>query len=217
MDKGMAATNVTTCSTRSACPSNKITPSFLQDGNTFEFLKKHHPLPSSRYKRYCDACGMEVKGFVYHCFQTGFDLHPCCASLETHLQIHGQRLTLNKESVQNKCDLCNLKGASESTRIDDGWFYASKNKKYKCHVSCIMNLSTKSSDLTDNIFSNGSALARLELLPIVKKKRSGNDGNKYWKILKTIVTYVIAVVIGDPTLILAKFAVQGVLQLGELL
>ncbi|XP_021739805.1 uncharacterized protein LOC110706215 [Chenopodium quinoa] len=198
-------------------PSNKIAPSFLQNDKIFEFMKEPRPLPKPSYKRYCDACGFEVKGFVYHCFKMGFDLHPCCASLGSHLEIDGQIFTLKKDSAPKKCDLCGTDDAKKSDVIDSGWFYASKNKDYKCHVSCIMNLAIKSTIKGNSSINDGMALANLELLPTVNKRRSGRDGSKYWRILKAIVVYVISIAVGDPTTIMAKLAVESVVQLGALM
>jgi len=31
--------------------------------------------------RYCDACGLDIKGYNYHCYEEGWDLHPSCATL----------------------------------------------------------------------------------------------------------------------------------------
>ncbi|WJX75590.1 hypothetical protein P8452_59109 [Trifolium repens] len=44
----------------------------------FEFHKK----PPGHRTRYCDACGKDVLGFVYHCSSTKLDLHPCCLKLK---------------------------------------------------------------------------------------------------------------------------------------
>ncbi|KAK3232204.1 hypothetical protein Dsin_004085 [Dipteronia sinensis] len=49
---------------------------------TFEFLTK----PPGLRKRLCDGCGREVKGFVYHCKELGWDLHPCCHSLPSKVE-----------------------------------------------------------------------------------------------------------------------------------
>nr|ABA99195.2 DC1 domain-containing protein, putative, expressed [Oryza sativa Japonica Group] len=44
----------------------------------FVFLARAPGAPGTRY---CNACGRDVAGFVYHCRACGFDLHPCCATL----------------------------------------------------------------------------------------------------------------------------------------
>ncbi|KAF3433724.1 hypothetical protein FNV43_RR24827 [Rhamnella rubrinervis] len=62
-------------------------------------------------KRYCDACGKPVTGFVYHCEEDDLDFHPCCLNLESKLKINGTKFRLWRDSVaiNNEClDLENL-------------------------------------------------------------------------------------------------------------
>ena len=57
----------------------------------FIFKFYEQPLPSELYdkrtKRYCNACGKHVKGFICHCPEEDLDLHPCCLSLKKEFQI----------------------------------------------------------------------------------------------------------------------------------
>jgi hypothetical protein len=50
---------------------------FFEKSN-FEFYNT----PPGYRARYCDACGKDVLGYVYHCTSTNIDLHPCCLKLK---------------------------------------------------------------------------------------------------------------------------------------
>ncbi|EAZ21099.1 hypothetical protein OsJ_36740 [Oryza sativa Japonica Group] len=58
----------------------------------FVFLARAPGAPGTRY---CNACGRDVAGFVYHCRACGFDLHPCCARLP-HVLDAGRRGRLRR-------------------------------------------------------------------------------------------------------------------------
>lgn len=202
-------------------PSDNLTPSFLPS-NTFKFMqdppprKIQCPKPNCREKhnRYCDACGKATHGFVYHCYKSDFDLHPCCAVLTTRFSIEGVDFRLNKESKPKNCDWCKSKIVQGNDGEIPGWFYESENKEYNYHVFCIMDMAVQScATTTSGGGGTDLALENLELPSEVVKRRSGKNGDKYWRILKILITTVLSIVFGDPTTILAKLAVETVVQL----
>jgi len=200
-------------------PSGKITPQFLQD-NTFIFMEEPTPRKTrcsdptcNKHDRYCDACGKAVHGFVYHCKETSFDLHPRCAVLETEFCIEGVNFRLNKKSKPRKCDWCRSKLVEGSDDKVPGWFYESENKDYNYHVFCIMDMAIQSCMSTSGGGEYSLALETLELPSKIVKRRNGKDGGKYWKILKVFISTVLSIIFGDPTAILAKLAVETVYQL----
>ncbi|KAK1571965.1 hypothetical protein Q3G72_025529 [Acer saccharum] len=50
----------------------------LFKNSTFKFFSQS---PGGHRERYCDACGKHVRGFMYHCEEQGWDLHPSCVNL----------------------------------------------------------------------------------------------------------------------------------------
>ncbi|KAK1396266.1 Phorbol-ester/DAG-type domain-containing protein [Heracleum sosnowskyi] len=160
--------------------SETATHDFYPD-STFEF--SYQPLGQCDNKNYKDL-----------------DLHPCCLELKNKMLINGMKFKLT-EKLTSKCIWCKskiLKGTSEG-----GWSYESKCKQYHFHVYCIkemmqeswktgyhkdeISLSLKNSDLRLGRRLNGGS------------SRSG----KYWKIVKVFMTAVVAILLGDPTALLA--------------
>ncbi|XP_015962870.1 uncharacterized protein LOC107486817 [Arachis duranensis] len=105
-------------------------------GEVFAFLEKPigHP-------RFCDACRMEVKGFVYYREETkkdtGLDLHPCCLKLRHNISyeesIATKTLTL-QQNVPKKCGLCKRKKFGDDGE-PKGWSYVTSDGDCY-HVSC---------------------------------------------------------------------------------
>ncbi|KAK7850989.1 hypothetical protein CFP56_043318 [Quercus suber] len=79
----------------------------------FEFYKQPPPLElyGKRTKRYCNACGKHVKGFIYHYPEEDLDLHPCCLNLKKEFQIE-----------------------------IEVWWYDSECGEYNFQVSCITEI-----------------------------------------------------------------------------
>ncbi|XP_072952042.1 protein VACUOLELESS GAMETOPHYTES-like [Typha angustifolia] len=90
------------------------------------------PRPPGDSPRYCNACGRDAVGFVYHCRTCGFDLHPCCAALPHVLDVAGgARLFLYKKTGST-CHRCGRRGRS--------WSYRSACKSYNLHVACVTEM-----------------------------------------------------------------------------
>lgn len=101
----------------------------------FEFYEK---APGNR-ARYCDACGKDVKGFVYHCSNTGNDLHPRCLNLKDTISDEDGCVTLKLcQEVPSKCVKCKHRKVVEN-KIE-GWSYVSSMGNCCYHVSCFKDL-----------------------------------------------------------------------------
>ncbi|MED6138529.1 hypothetical protein PIB30_075018 [Stylosanthes scabra] len=89
--------------------------------------------------RVCDACGKDVLGFVYHCSQTGFDLHPCCLKLKDSVCDKDGCVRMKLcEKVPRKCLKCKSKIVVNKVK---GWCYVSCEDTSSCyHVSCVKEL-----------------------------------------------------------------------------
>lgn len=122
-----------------------------------EFEYRCCPLEESDDFRYCDACGLDTKGFMrYICIDHGnshHDLHPTCANLSkesTKTTEKGMVLEL-KDKVRSKCRLCKKRYPVEACKRFTGWKWVSQKyywsfslcfmgRKKKCyHLKC-MNL-----------------------------------------------------------------------------
>ncbi|CAL1353589.1 unnamed protein product [Linum trigynum] len=106
---------------------------------SFQFFSR----PPGDIPRYCNACGRDVAGFLYHCRDCGFDLHPCCAKLPVVIDDGEVKLYLYRK-VGSPCHRCGRKGRS--------WSYRSTCKKYNLHVACVKDMLVENwADLCSNV------------------------------------------------------------------
>ena len=179
--------------------------------STFKFYEQPPSKCNNIYcddcKRYCDACGKHVKGFVYHCPKTGMDMHPCCCNLKNELEIDGIKFRL-RETV-SKCSWCNQTKIKDSLSKIKGWSCVSECDTYNFHVYCAMEMVVEGwKDGTANDH-DCLALENLDLRSIQSHlNRNRGRGNKYLRIVKIFLRTIISILIGDPTNILASVLVD---------
>ncbi|KAK1396267.1 Phorbol-ester/DAG-type domain-containing protein [Heracleum sosnowskyi] len=140
---------------------------------------------------WCNACGNNINGFVYHYEDKDLDLHPRCLNLKRKMVFYGVKFKLNEKVTS--------KGKSEG-----GWSYKSKCNNYHFHVNSITEMlheSWKIGDYKDESISILS-LKNLELRLQRSSDGGSSRGGKYWKIVKVFLTAVVAILLGDPTVVL---------------
>ncbi|KAM4099412.1 hypothetical protein ACJW30_07G157600 [Castanea mollissima] len=171
-------------------------------GCTFTFLKQ----TPGRDERYCDACGMAVKGFVYHCKRAGKDLHPCCRCLKNKIEIDGVGLQLCSNKVpKKKCSFCKKKKLPNGVPGIPGWSYVSKTKSdnYHFHVHCTMEWVI---DSWKNIGPQDNNHLTLENLALTELKADSIErdrkGLKYLRIAILVLKCTVSTLFGDPTQLL---------------
>ncbi|CAA6654916.1 unnamed protein product [Spirodela intermedia] len=149
-------------------------------------------------EQYCDACLKLAKGFFYHCYDCGKDLHPTCANLPRFLSYEGLKLELKKKMPFNccKCGWMNRKSGKGS------WCYVSSCKTVAVHISCMKDM------LQDNFLEN-KRMAMPEVVFTEKKGRSEGNLAKIKKAFKIAVPLVLAALLGDPV----SFAVSLIFSL----
>ncbi|XP_010526929.1 PREDICTED: uncharacterized protein LOC104804360 [Tarenaya hassleriana] len=159
---------------------------------SFEFLSR----PPGKSPRYCNACEKDVAGFVYHCRECGFDLHPCCAMLPMALDDGELKLYLYRK-VSSPCLRCGRKGRS--------WSYRSSCKKYNIHVACVREMLVENWRELYNGQNGKSAGGRIPSLKNTHQHRHRSKGkvHKCCEIAGIAVQFVISAVLGDPTAIIA--------------
>ncbi|KAM0941333.1 putative chromatin regulator PHD family [Dioscorea sansibarensis] len=174
----------------------------------FHFLKEGLP------NRYCDACGKDINGYVYHCYDGGYDLHPCCAKLphvfENVVTDEGDELNLVlRKKVSSKCYKCGKKKLSKE--VKNTWSYVSEKKKVHFHVCCVKDMVCES-------WKESLQIEKVDACPKLKVKLykegkwigSGSKFGKLKTVLKLALTFAIAAVIGDPTaMVVALFLLFG--------
>ncbi|XP_031479215.1 uncharacterized protein LOC116250028 [Nymphaea colorata] len=177
-----------------AVPSQSISHPFYPKCN-FQFFTR----PPGNGLRYCNACGKDVLGFVYHCRLCGFDLHPCCYNLPHMLDDGDVKLYLHKK-VSSACHRCGRKGPS--------WSYRSACKKYHLHVSCVKEM--LADNWQDLYYSNGKrSLELYTRIPSLKGTLQNHHRSKRGKVRKCCemaglaVQFIISAVLGDPTAMIA--------------
>jgi hypothetical protein len=190
---------------------------------SFVFLPRAPGPPGSRY---CNACGRDVAGYVYHCRSCGFDLHPCCAALPHSLDAGGGgvRLYLCPDSrTAGACHRCGHRGRS--------WSYRSQCRSYSLHVACVMDILVESwhgvgrhkgggaGGSYDNVYGGGLVAGnggyRVPMIRgAAKSSHASRRGSSYWGRRKGKVKrcceiagfasqVVISAVLGDPTALIA--------------
>lgn len=84
----------------------------------------------------CNACGINSKGFPFHCTFCKTDLHPSCANLPLQFyhpyHCHALALSFTPPYPQKvfSCDVCNKPGK-------DSWHYHCSQCLFDVHVTCI--------------------------------------------------------------------------------
>ncbi|KAK0572858.1 hypothetical protein LWI29_038217 [Acer saccharum] len=148
--------------------------------------------PPGQNERYCDGCGKPVKGFMYHCKEKGWDLHPSCMNLPKKLKVDCVKFKL-RDKVLKKCLWCNRRRLEGSVSRIRGWSYVSKCKKYHFHVHCgsemmLQSWKNESNSNNDQTAPDCLALA-LENLELPIQGRfcgigGGSSGDKFKRIVK---------------------------------
>ncbi|XP_015961487.1 uncharacterized protein LOC107485466 [Arachis duranensis] len=169
----------------------------------FEFFEK---APGYR-TRYCDACGKDVLGFVYHCSQTGFDLHPCCLKLKDSVCDKDGCVTLKlSQKVPRKCLKCKSRNVVNKVK---GWSYVSCNEdNNSCyHVSCVKELileNWKRGYFSTQEQNNYSVIHHEMIeyesrqLALTRSSRRLGTIKKYTKIAVVIFKLIVSAIFGNP-------------------
>ncbi|KAI5431380.1 uncharacterized protein LOC127131726 [Lathyrus oleraceus] len=170
----------------------------------FEFHKK----PPGDRERYCDACGKDILGFVYHCSRTGYDLHPCCLKLKNSITDESGTVTLKlSKKVDSKCVKCKHRSVVGNVK---GWCYYDRNSCY--HVSCFKDLIVEnwrrgyfSQGDTSIATTNSSndretqlALTSMEMDQSLRISRRARTISKYAKIAILVFKLIFSAIFGNP-------------------
>jgi len=170
----------------------------------FEFHKK----PLGNKARYCNACGKDVLGFVYHCSSTDYDLHPCCLKLKDSISDESGKVTLKLyHKARSKCVKCKHKHVVGNFQ---GWSYYDGNCSY--HVSCFKALIFE--NWREGYFSQGDrsitnstsmsdretqlALTSMEMDQSSRISRRARTMSKYTKIAVVVFKLIFSAIFGNP-------------------
>lgn len=167
-------------------------------------FKFHEKAPGHRV-RYCDACGKDVLGFVYHCSSTGYDLHPCCLRLKREISDEQEGVTLKLcKEVPKKCGKCKHRNVVDNVK---GWSYVSSGSEesYCYHVSCVKELilenlnrtETNSTGMSDREYSQ-LALRSMGIVQRGESSRSSGKIRKYTKIAVLVFKLIFSAIFGNP-------------------
>ncbi|BAF23681.1 uncharacterized protein [Oryza sativa Japonica Group] len=190
---------------------------FKGGGCTFVFLREP-PAPAAA-SRQCDACGDDVRGFVFHCADRDLDLHPCCASLEDRIVTggggdgDGRVFELTKaassSSSRRRCGVC----GDKSRRTF--WFYRGRfdGEDVFIHVACVKELAVRRWEASyrrrsgaGQIALAGAPLMEGALQSLPRRTRRSGGFERFSKIVGVIVSAIIAVIFGNPMGLIAAVA-----------
>ncbi|TXG49754.1 hypothetical protein EZV62_025629 [Acer yangbiense] len=153
--------------------------------SAFKFLLR----PLGQDKRWCDGCGKPVRGFVYHCKEEGWDLHPCCMNLPDKLEVDDVKFKLRNKMLK-KCVWCKRRSKrrrhEESVSEIRGWSYVSECDKYHFHVNCASEMileGWKNESYSNNDYNDQTA----------------PDSEKLIRIVKMFFKVFVGILLGDPT------------------
>ncbi|XVE52680.1 hypothetical protein DITRI_Ditri02bG0142300 [Diplodiscus trichospermus] len=176
---------------------------------SFEFHKKN-PLQRTRV---CDACALDIKGFLYQCSsENPHDLHPCCANLPVVYSLPDTNMEIYLcKKIKNKCLKCN--GRKRSSGKVQGLAYVSSDGKLCYHVACLREAlfeNWKKGYLErDVIADDENKSIVLQNLAPKEVVISGRESSKAMKGIKWLVIFlklVVSAIFGEPlTLISTLF------------
>ncbi|KAI3832478.1 hypothetical protein MKX03_008984 [Papaver bracteatum] len=194
--------------------SSSICHPFYKNCN-FEFYNR----PSGVLERFCDGCGGDIKGFAYHCDQSGRDLHPCCSKLPIQIEAEGVKLCLH-EKLTSKCSWC---GKRRLWNQVTGWSYVSTCDDFHFHINCVRDMIVKNWERgyfdrvnvpriefgdngkgnCDNGHNKSLTMERSIVgnreRRIVTGTRIQDKVEKYWRIAKMVMRMIASTILGDPT------------------
>ncbi|KAE8809820.1 hypothetical protein D1007_13562 [Hordeum vulgare] len=170
----------------------------------------HEPPPPSD-RRACDACGDDVRGLVYHCFDRDLDLHPSCARLPQSVDLDGLTFELCREHVPSRsCVLCTGKGRLCPRKLLS---YRSEwdGEAVHLHVACVKEMAYKilksghgSHDGDGKMAVQANKAPSLKVALALKKAQTSTKRFKrFLKIVGFFARVVIGVIFGDPTAMIA--------------
>ncbi|RDX62659.1 hypothetical protein CR513_58985, partial [Mucuna pruriens] len=134
--------------------------------------------------RYCDACGKDVMGFVYHCSRTGYDLHPCCLNLKDTISDEEGCVTLElSHKVPSKCLKCKHRNVVDGVK---GWSYRG-----------YLTQETNSIGMSGREYSQ-LALRSMEIVQRGGTSRRSGTINKYTKLAVLVFKLIFSAVFGNP-------------------
>ncbi|KAK7407688.1 hypothetical protein VNO78_09704 [Psophocarpus tetragonolobus] len=154
----------------------------------FEF---HEKAPGDR-QRYCDGCGKDVSGFVYHCSSKGYDLHPCCLKLKPRISDEEGLVTLElSQKVPFRCVKCKHRNVVKGVK---GWSYVSSGsgENYCYHVSCVKELILENYNYR---YFSQVALRNMEIVPRGRRPRRLGTIKKYTVLVFKL---VFSAIFGNP-------------------
>ncbi|XP_027351469.1 uncharacterized protein LOC113862591 [Abrus precatorius] len=175
----------------------------------FEF---YETAPGNR-TRYCDACGKDVLGFVFHCTRTGKDLHPCCLNLKASISDEEGLVKLELcEEVPSKCAKCKHRNVVDGVK---GWSYVSSEGTCY-HVSCVKEMvlenwkkgyfsqsqETNSNGMSETEHSQ-LALRSKEIVQSERSSRRSSTIKKYTKIAVLVFQLIFSAIFGNPVIAIA--------------
>uniref|UniRef100_A0A0E0AV52 DC1 domain-containing protein n=1 Tax=Oryza glumipatula TaxID=40148 RepID=A0A0E0AV52_9ORYZ len=164
--------------------------------------------------RVCDACGDDVRGFVYHCFDRDLDLHPCCAHLPGRVALGGAAFELSSGgTAPRRCLLCTEEGSRPHLRRNY-WTYSSDDldgEAMHLHVACVKRMAYESSSAGSSSSHRTDGGGGGRNMPVIRapvqaavalRKKNGRPRSKLKKLLKIVVfvlRVIAGVLFGDPT------------------
>ncbi|KAI3832477.1 hypothetical protein MKX03_008983 [Papaver bracteatum] len=177
---------------------------------------KFYDSPPGERERFCDGCGGDIKGYVYHCDQSDRDLHPCCSKLPNQIEYEGVKLLL-QEKLASKCSWCGKRRLWDQVT---GWSYVSTCDSFQFHVNCVKEMLVKfweshhfncvNAARIDNGHDNRDNGPKKSLTMehsvvgnrerrIVIGTRIQETVQKYWRIAKLVMRMIASTLLGDPT------------------
>ncbi|XP_054789568.1 uncharacterized protein LOC129295117 [Prosopis cineraria] len=181
----------------------------------FDFIWEPPGGPNSRY---CDSCGQDVRGFLYHdqYSKHKFDLHPCCMNLKRTMSDPNGTVELNlKDQAPSKCVKCKRKYLNnvQSKEAFRGWSYVSSCGNYCYHVYCVKTLilenrekgyfnvaSSSSSSSSSSLVIGSETASATSSLAMDRRRRSSKLSvtRALIKMVKVGFSVIISVLFGNP-------------------
>ncbi|XVF83666.1 hypothetical protein PTKIN_Ptkin16aG0508600 [Pterospermum kingtungense] len=149
---------------------------------------KENPLGGTRI---CNACALNIQGFLYQCSRGDVDLHPCCANLPPVFSLPdtNMEIRLSKE-IKSKCLKCQTKKRQEDKV--QGLAYVYSNGSFCYHVACLKEAYFKL-DVIANDENKSLALQNLAPKEVALRRDQGQS-SKAMKRVKWLIIFLKLVV-----------------------